>query len=301
MSETRLLLIALSALLGGSALAALAAHGPAADHRVHDHLQHTPASGAASRPRASTWTTLPMLVAGRTPPGDRSLARFVPINLQAAAVVVYAPHANAAGARIEIPTGTEGAKFRAPKGRGNYYWVCAHEQRQGVVVTASTVRYFSNPGPAPTELLKRSKGELEVVPQPLPREHAYYRAGEQWPFLVRYRGQPLAGATVRLETEHGTHATFTTDERGLARVAFPLDFKNKGPSAERGHAGHGPPRAAFVLAVEHRDGNRRYLTAFNYVYTPDAYAQKSLWAGLGFALFGMALALPLLRRRKKDA
>lgn len=302
MLETRLLLMSLATLLASPALAAQTeTRGAAAGHSsAHDHAMHVPAAAAApARTPAAAWTALPMLVPGRTPPGDRSLARFVPRNLKTATVEVIAPDATAENARVEIPVGPEGAELRAPKGQGNYYWVSAHQQTQDAIVTASTVRYFSNPGPAPSELLQRRKSELELIPEKLPREHAQYRAGEEWPFLVRYRGRPLGGATVTLETEHGTHATFKTDERGLARVAFPLDFKPPKPSSADNHAGHGPRRAAFALAVEHRDGGMRHLTAFNYIYAPDAFDRKNLWAGLGFALFGMALAAPLLRRKKK--
>lgn len=293
MRKTRPLLMSLAVLLAAPALAAQpGARDTPADHGTHDHALHAP---------AAAWTTLPLLAPGRTPPSDRALARFVPRNLEATTIEALAPEAAAANARVEIPVGPEGAEFRAPKGQGNYYWMSAHQRTKDAIVTASTVRYFSNPGPAPTGLLSRRKGELELIPEKLPREHAQYRAGEEWPFLVRYRGQPLAAATVTLETEHGTRAAFKADDRGVARIAFPLDFKPPKPSGAANHDGHGPRRAGFVAAVEHHDAGVRHLTAFNYVYTPDAFDRKNLWAGLGFALFGMALAAPLLRRKKKPA
>jgi hypothetical protein len=302
MRNSRLLLLSLAVLLAGPALAAQpGARAAATDDGAHKLSQHTPPPAAAAGPPARSWTMLPLLAPGRTPPGDRSLARFVPHNLEAATVEVHAPDASADHARTEVPVGAQGAEFRAPKGQGNYYWLSARQQTGEKIVTASTVRYFSNPGPAPTELLLRRKGELELIPQPLPREHAQYRAGEERTFLVRFRGQPLAGAEVMLETEHGTRAMFKSDERGIARIAFPLDFKPQKPSATGEHAGHGPQRAGFALGVEHADGGVRHLTAFNYLYAPDAWNRKNLWAGLGFAVFGMLLAVPLLRRTKKVA
>ena len=282
MSDARLLMFPIAALLAGPA-------------------QHASTAAPAAKGAGQSWTTLPLLAPGRTPPGDRSLARFVPRNLSATGIEIFAPDASAPNARSEALVQAEGAGFRVPKGQGNYYWISARQQDKESVVTASTVRYFSNPGPAPTELLTRRKGELELIPQPLPREHGNYRAGEEWEFLVRYRGQPLANIAVVLETEHGSRATFTSATNGMARVAFPLDFNKKKAAAEGEHAGHGAPRAAFVLAVEHTDAGVRHLTAFNHVYTPDAWDQKNLWAGLGFTAFGMLLAAPLLRRKKKDA
>ena len=62
---------------------------------------------------------------------------------------------------------------------------------------ASTVWYASNPGPAPSEWLARVRSELEIVPDPLPREHAHYRESEKWRFIVRYAGQPLAAVGAR--------------------------------------------------------------------------------------------------------
>ena len=41
---------------------------------------------------------------------------------------------------------------------------------------------------APTELLKEPRHELEIVPEPLPREHGSYRESEKWRFLVRFNG-----------------------------------------------------------------------------------------------------------------
>lgn len=300
MHNPRLLVIPLAVLFSGPVPAAQpGARDAATDHSAHDHTRHAPAPAAMTAVAPTpVWTMFPMLVPGRTPPGDRSAARFVPRNLNATTIEVHAPDATAQNARTELPVGAEGAGFRAPKGQGNYYWVSARQQTRDTLVTATTVRYFSNPGPAPTELLTRRKGELELIPQPLPREHAEYRAGEEWSFLVRYQGQPLGGATVTLETEHGTRASFKSDANGMARVSFPLDFKEKETAADGGHAGHRAPRAAFVLAVDHTDAGMRHLTTFNHVYTPDAYYQKNLWAGLGFTIFGMLLAVPLLRRKK---
>lgn len=303
MRKPRLLLLSLAALLSAPAPAAQpGARGTAADHSAHDHSTRAPApTQKATRPGTPTWTTLPLLTPGRTPPGDRSLARLVPRNLEATTIEVHAPDATAENARTEIPVTAEGAEFRVPKGQGNYYWVNTRQKGKDTIITASTVRYFSNPGPAPTELLLRRKGELELIPQPLPREHSYYRAGEEWAFLVRLRGQPLAGAEVMLETEHGTRAIFRSDAQGIAHITFPPDFKAREAATEGGHAGHGPQRAAFVLAAEHAGADARYLTAFNYVYTPNAWNRKNLWAGIGFAVFGMVLAAPLLRRKNKNA
>src|SRR5690606_3340201 len=149
-----------------------------------------------------------LLVPARGDRGDRQLLRLVPRNFAPAAVSVLGPEPDSLPEHVAVRG--EAAEFRAPRGTGNYYWASARSERPDAVVTASTVHYFSNPGRAPTELLARPKGELELTPERLPREHAQYREGEEWPFLVRFRGEPLAGAVLALETEHGTTDAFRT-------------------------------------------------------------------------------------------
>ena len=146
---------------------------------------------------------------------------------------------------------------------------------------------------AQVELLQRAKSELEIVPDPLPREHANYRESEKWRFIVRYAGQPLAGQVLRMETERGTRTHFTTDSAGVATVLFPRDFP---PEAEG--EGHNRAKAGFVLSTERQDGDRHFVTTFNHSYGPDGERGRSLAWGAAFGLAGMLGALPLLRRRQ---
>ncbi|BAU46775.1 hypothetical protein SVA_0193 [Sulfurifustis variabilis] len=262
-------------------------------HEHHDHASHgAPPAGVD----AIAWTKDPLLVPARGERGDRQLLRLVPRNFEPAAISVLGPAEDSRPEHVAVRA--NGVEFRAPRGNGNYYWASARTESGDEVLTASTVHYFSNPGPAPRALLARPKGELELIPQRLPREHAQYREGEEWPFVVRFRGQPLAGAVVALRSEHGTMDAFRTDEAGVARVRFPRDMTRTAPAAA-GHAHHGRPRAAFVVSVDHRVDGRRYLTAFNYTYAPHAYDGKHLGAGIGFALLGGLLAAPIVRHARK--
>jgi hypothetical protein len=266
----------------------------ASEHAPHDHAAHGAPPAGTDR---TAWTKHPLLVPARGDRGDRQLVRLVPRNFAPAAVSVLGPAEDSRSEHVAVRA--NGAEFRAPRGTGNYYWASAGIESADEVLTASTVHYFSNPGPAPKELLARPKGELELSPQRLPREHAQYREGEEWPFLVRFRGKPLAGAVVALETEPGTMDAFRTDPDGIARVRFPRDMKRAATPNEPAH--HARPRAAFVVSVDHRADGRRYLTAFNYSYAPHAYDGKHLGAGIGFALLGGLLAAPLVRSARQKA
>lgn len=262
------------ALLAASAQAAT----PVADCR-------TAATGA--------FTSFPLLIpVGR---GDRQGASYCLANLHSGEVAMW----NGAGGFDQpamVPVAKDG--FKAAAGSvGNYHWLQATEVSEAGIVTASTVHYFSNPGPAPTAMLHLPKADLEIVPQPLPREHWRYRAGETWKFLVRFRNQPLKTADVHMETSGGTRQTFKTDAQGIVQVAFPDDLSHE---THRGGHDHGRrTQNRFVLAVslDEADG-RHYLTAFNHIYEPSADHGHNLLAGLGFLGLGGLFAVPLIIRRK---
>lgn len=277
------------ALLG--ATAALAQH------------EHGAAAKAARPATAQSWTSQPLLLPGRNPRGERAGALLMPRNIAAPSVTVFAPAGPVERLKVEYPVDEQGVRIASATPRiGNYHWVVAREESAEAVKVASAAWYFGNPGDSPKELLKQPKHELEIVPAPLPREHARYKESEKWRFLVRFDGQPLPNQAVLLETEFGSRTTFFTDAVGVATVLFPRDFKPEDKKAEQG--GHGPRRAAFVLSTTKEAGGRRYLTAFNHSYAPDADRNRSLVWGAAFGLVGMLAATPLLRRRqgeKKDA
>lgn len=314
-----LILSATLALAGTSAMAegrpasGRPAGAPAATEAVHhDQHDHAPAQAAvpAGNPAASAagqgkwqgreWTQYPLLTPMMGRGGDRAVAKLAVKNLQPAELEVFAAEGPADRLRRQVPVTPEGTRIEAVSPKiGNYHWVSAREEAEGKVTVASTAYPFGNPGTAPTALLLKQKYELEIIPQPLPREHGSYRESDKWQFLLRFNGQPLANKELKLETEFGTKTAFTSDAKGMVTVLFPLDFKPADPA--KGHDQHmGPRKGKFVLAAEHDEGGKHYLTAFNYAYAPDAATGKNLMAGAGFGVFGMLLAVPLLRRKKAD-
>lgn len=266
----------------------------------HRH-DHGPAQADQGwRGKNQEWTKYPLITPVMGGDGGRSGATLAVRNIQPAALEVFAAEGPADRLRRQFPVAPEGTRIEAVTPKiGNYHWVSAREEAEGKVTVASTVYPFGNPGEAPTRMLRQQKSELEIIPQPLPREHGAWRESEKWKFLVRFNGRPLANKRVAMETEFGTRTAFTSDGDGMVTVLFPRDFKPAGPDQHSGHHG-GPTRARFVLAAEHDDGGKHYLTAFNYTYSPDAERDKSLLAGVGFGLFGMLLATPLLRRKQAD-
>lgn len=273
----------------------------------HDHSQHgapTDASAATmpQRPAVREWSRYPLLVPAMQRGGERGTAALRPQGIEAAEVTVFAAGAPAERQRVAYAVGEGGARIESAEPKvGNYHWVVARQESDAEVRVASTAWYFSNPGPAATELLGQSKHELEIVPQPLPREHSAYREAEEWRFLVRWNGQPAADQKVTLETEFGSRSNYMSDAQGMVTVLFPRDFREqKGrPGGEEGMMG--PPRGKFVLGTERDEAGRHYVTAFNYTYSPDPERTRSLGWGAAFGVLGMVGALPLLRRRATKA
>lgn len=261
-----------------------------------------PAATQAARPAARLWTTQPLLLPGRATRGERGAAALRPQGIAAATVTVFAPEGPAERMKVEYPVEAEGAKIAPATPKiGNYHWVVAREESTEEVRVASTAWFFANPGDSPKELLRQPKHELEIVPDPLPREHGSYRESEKWRFLVRFNGQPLANQLVTLETEFGSRSTVLTDAAGIATVLFPRDFKPAGKMAAGEQEGHGPRRVPFVLSTAKEADGRKYLTAFNLTYGQDGDRGRSLGWGAAFGLIGMLAAAPLLRRRKPTA
>ena len=264
-----------------------------AEHRVRggEHAQH------GQRPAAREWTSYPLLMRAMTKGSEQRGAPVLMVtkNIQPDK---YAAHPPSGDAPRDLELTLGGAKLEALPEVGNYYWVTAREEQGDRITVASTTHYFSNPGPAPTKMLLTQKHELELIPQPLPREHGRYRENEDWKFQLRYNGQPLPNRMVNLETQNGSKNSFSSDAEGIVTVRFPADFKPAAPKKEGGGGhDHGPRSVPFVLQTEYAVNGKQYITAFNSTYSADAYAGRSLAWGTGFTLFGMLLASPLLRRK----
>lgn len=273
------------------------------------HEHHAAASGGAAAPATESrrplavreWTRQPLLLPGRNPRGERAQALLQPQGIAAETVTVFAAEGPAERLKVAYPVSPEGVKIAPVTPQiGNYHWVIAREESADTVKVASTAWYFNNPGDSPKDLLNTPKHELEIVPDPLPREHGRYRESEKWRFLVRMKGAPLSGQAVTLETEFGSRSTFVTDAAGIATVLFPRDFKPADPAGGGEAAGHGRRYGKFVLSAEKQADGKRYLTAFNLNYGEDGDRNRSLGWGAAFGLIGMLAATPLLSRRNNS-
>lgn len=290
------ILLATLLLAGGAAWAAEQS-APAAMPPVHDHGAMMKMEGGG---RPMVWTALPLLkikMSGSNRQNREVLV--VPQNIVAANVEAWSNNLQDAARHRQLPMELAGAKLDKPT-TGGFHLLTAREEQGDAVRVASTVYYFGERGAEnPTAMFMQQKNELEIIPQPHPREHSRYRANERWKFLLRFNGQPLANHKVQLATSNGSHTELLSNAAGVVEVAIPDDFKPVAESQAAGGHDHGMRRGAdLVLAAEHVADGKTYLTAFNSSYGPDAFDQRSLALGLGFTLLGMIGAAPLLRQKK---
>jgi len=260
----------------------------------HDHAAMMRDMG-----KATAWTLYPTLKARMSGESRETMkTAIVPQNIVAASIDAWSNNLKDGKAHRQLMMEMGGAMLDKPAS-GGFHWLSAREEQGDTVRVASTVYPFGERGAKnPTAMFMQQKHELEIIPQPYPREHSRYRAGEDWQFLVRFNGSPLPGQKVYLETSNGSMAEFVADVQGVVTLHVPDDFKAEEENEGAGGHNHGRAAADFVLATEHADGGKTYLTAFNSSYGKNAFDQRSLALGVGFTLLGMLGAAPLLRKRK---
>lgn len=180
---------------------------------------------------------------------------------------------------------------------GGYYAMVTESNGSNSV--SSAVRYLSLQGrPAkisPTKLTALPKADLEIVPDPLHREHDRYTASKSYRFVLKYKNTPLAATPVVLETHNHTTQHYTSDAKGIVTVTLPNDFSGVRVGRSENRPGE------FLLSTQHRDGETLYTSTFSmpYYVNPNDYWQSQR-SGAGAILAGFLGGLLLYRRHKKQ-
>jgi hypothetical protein len=262
----------------------------------HDHAAMMQSMG-----RPAAWTLYPTLKARMSGESRESATVIMPQKIVAASIDAWSNNLKDEKAHRQLALEMGGAMLDKPA-NGGFHLLSAREEQGDTVRVASAVQPFGERGAKdPTAMFMQQKYELEIIPQPYPREHSRYRANEDWKFLVRFNGKPLSAQKVYLETSNGSMSEFVSDAQGVLSMHVPDDFKAQEESKQAGGHNHGGRSGAeFVLAAEYVDVGKSYLTAFNSSYGPNAFDQRSVIIGLGFTLLGMLGAVPLLRQRKTE-
>lgn len=164
--------------------------------------------------------------------------------------------------------------------------------------TFSAIRYLSLHGRpckvSPTHLTALPKTNLEIIPNPLHREHDRYTASKSYRFLLHFQGQPLANATITMETHDTQAQTYTTDGAGEFSITLPNDFKNVQIGRSENKS------SEFLIIAQHSDNNLTHKSTLTMPYSlnPNDYWQSQSY-GAGAIFIGFLGGLFLYRRTKK--
>ena len=188
-----------------------------------------------------------------------------------------------------------------PTGKDNYHVLVAHKQHNGVIQSAIRYVYFNGKpsGHSPAEITALEKAALEIVPDPLPREHWHYKAGDAIAFVVRFKGSPYASIPVTLSTSHASILEAVTDAQGRVFFTLPDDF----PHTRAGRDNN--PPAELLLHAKLSDDQQRYATwlSADYRANPQHWQQRTLGAlvaGGGFVTGALITGLGFRRRHQGD-
>lgn len=178
---------------------------------------------------------------------------------------------------------------------GGYYAVVLQHSSDNQIDSA--VRYLSQEGRpsrvSPTKLTTLPKTDLEIVPNPLHREHDHYTASKSYSFLLHFQGKPLVNTNVTLQTHDTPAQIYTTDSTGAFSITLPNDFKN----VQVGKNENKP--SEFLIVAQHSDNNLTYKSSLTMPYSlnPNDYWQSQSY-GAGAIFIGFLGGLFLYRRTK---
>ncbi len=192
---------------------------------------------------------------------------------------------------------SEGKVSVPSSGLDNYHLLKAVRRSPEVVETALRYRYFNGKpsGYSPQMLLDAQQAQLEIIPAPLPREHARYETGKYAEFIVRFNGEPLVNQPLSLVTGNGSRLELKSGVGGRVRVAMPDDFDEVNP----GQRANRP--AEFLLSVEKAHQGVSHVTTLSAPYHVNPNHWRSTWGGLaamGFGFIGGLLWLGAVRREE---
>lgn len=198
---------------------------------------------------------------------------------------------------ITIASDTNEIRYK-PTGIDNYHALVATRNHNDVLETAIRYVYgFGKPsGFSPKQLTELAKSPLEIVPDPIPREHWHYKGGSEAAFIVRYNNKPLAATEVSLSTSNASIVQTVTDAKGRAVFTLPDDYTPSKPG--RG----GDEFAELLVHVKHRHQDQQFATWLSAEYEANPSQWRSTSTGTlvatGGFVFGAFITGLGFRNRK---
>ena len=189
----------------------------------------------------------------------------------------------------------EHGKLKVPStGMVSYHALVATRQEDNL--HESSLRYVylrgKPTGRSPAELMANNKLPLEIVPDPMAREHGRFYSQEEKSFIVRFNGKPVSDAWVGLVSSNGSTLEASTDAEGRVSFVLPDDFKN----VRAGRSKNKP--ADFLLRTGYVDEGVLYRTNFSAPYSVNPSHWKFSSVGLFMLVFGFVSGIVVMRRSK---
>ncbi len=187
-------------------------------------------------------------------------------------------------------------KYILPKtGMDNYHALLAERKTDNTY--ESSLRYVSMrdkpSGYSPRKLIKKNKLPLEIVPEPMIREHWHFYTSNNHNYKVLFKGKPLADTWVTLNTSNGSNLDAKTDIDGMVSFILPEDFKNIQP----GRRANQPEE--FILRTVHISHGITYKTNFSAPYSVNPSHWNSNIGGILSLSIGFLSGIIIMRKHNR--
>ncbi len=209
------------------------------------------------------------------------------LDQQNAEVIFIAPDLK----QQKLSPAADSMKYTLPEtGMDNYHALIA--EKKDANSHASSLRYVSMRGKpsgiSPSLLVQHNKLPLEIIPEPMIREHWKFYTSNSHSFSVLFNSQPLADNWVVMSTSNGTTLDGKTDQQGRIRFTLPEDFTDIKP----GRRANKP--AEFKLRTVHIANDITYQTNFNAPYYVNPAHWQSSSGGIAALSLGFISGLLLM-------
>lgn len=191
---------------------------------------------------------------------------------------------------------TNSNKYVMPKtGMDNYHALIAQRSSESTHESALRYPYMRGKpsGESPKKVINSHKLPLEIVPEPMIREHWRFYSQNTHRFKVLFNEKPLPETWVILKTSNGTTVELMTDLEGYVDFTLPDDFSDIKP----GRRANKP--AEFLLRTAHVDSNKTYKTNFSARYSVNPSHWNSNLGGVITLSLGFLSGIVIMRKHNK--
>jgi hypothetical protein len=191
----------------------------------------------------------------------------------------------------------EKGKLEIPStGMVSYHALVASRQEEGLHESSLRYEYLRGKptGRSPAELMANEKLPLEIVPDPMAREHWRFYSQNDHAFVVRFQGEPKSGVWVGLASSNGSSLEATSDAEGRVVFTLPDDFSN----VRTGRSNNRP--AEFTVRAGLTNEGTLYRSNFTAPYSVNPSHWKSTNVGLFMLLAGFVTGIVVMRKGRPE-